>query len=385
MYTKFSLGIIASFLLTGLVWAADEPETKSQDAVPAEKIAVPQNAEQQSSGTFTGWGTMTNNGSGSFQIMPGMQPPSQFQFFQGNFGVPTPPYALREYWVGIECSPVLPVLRVHLDLAENEGLVADNIVPDSPAAKAGIENYDILLSAAGKKLSSVEDLLEAIDASKETPMTMEIIHEGKPKTLELTPAKRSQPSFAQFGGTNQDRQTVKTWMNKVRRGEILGQPGNWQYRVIQPGTILPPNSTGSEPPLPGNMSINISRSSDKPAKISVSFNDKKWEVAENDLDKLPEEVRPHVERMLGRMKMGIMSAEAMNFPPDVLIPAPPQQGMPTIGGPLPHSVPMEKQLQEMNRNIEELQKSMQEQQKEMMRLIQQFPIPPASKDAEEDK
>ena len=38
-----------------------------------------------------------------------------------------------------------------------------------------------------------------------------------------------------------------------------------------------------------------------PAKIKVEQGDKTWEVTENSLDQLPEDVRPHVEPMVGRM------------------------------------------------------------------------------------
>ena len=61
---------------------------------------------------------------------------------------------------------------------------------DSPAAKAGIAQYDVLLRAGDKPLAEPRDLLAAVDAAKETKLKIELIRGGKPKTIELTPAKR---------------------------------------------------------------------------------------------------------------------------------------------------------------------------------------------------
>ena len=47
------------------------------------------------------------------------------------------------------------------------------------------------------------------------------------------------------------------------------------------------------------MSIVISKEGDQPAKIVVKRGDEKWEVTEKELDKLPADVRPHVEHMFG--------------------------------------------------------------------------------------
>ena len=62
-----------------------------------------------------------------------------------------------KYWLGIYCSPVPPALRAHVTLPEKQGLLAMSITKDSPAAKAGIAQYDILLRAGGKPLADPRD------------------------------------------------------------------------------------------------------------------------------------------------------------------------------------------------------------------------------------
>src|SRR3972149_2942615 len=95
----------------------------------------------------------------------------------------------KEYWLGIEISQLPPALRAHLRLPENQGFVIWKVMPNSPAAKGGIAQNDVILKADGKELTETSDLLQAVAAAKEKQMKLEIIHEGQPKTMTITPAK----------------------------------------------------------------------------------------------------------------------------------------------------------------------------------------------------
>lgn len=51
--------------------------------------------------------------------------------------------------------------------------------------------------------------------------------------------------------------------------------------------------------LPENMSVEIHKEGAKPAEITVHRGDESWHVTQDELDKLPADVRRHVEPMLG--------------------------------------------------------------------------------------
>ncbi len=57
------------------------------------------------------------------------------------------------------------------------------------------------------------------------------------------------------------------------------------------------------------MSVTIIKHGKDPAKIKVEQGDKTWEVTEATLDELPDDIRPHVEPMVGRL--------AIKLPPGV--------------------------------------------------------------------
>ena len=58
---------------------------------------------------------------------------------------------------------------------------------------------------------------------------------------------------------------------------------------------------GGGPPvhLPDNFSITFHRDGKKPGTVTVTRGDDKWEVKEDELNKLPDDVRPIAERMMG--------------------------------------------------------------------------------------
>ena len=79
------------------------------------------------------------------------------------------------YWIGVVCQPVDAELRAKLKLDEGQGLLIDEVRPDSPAAKAGLRKDDVVLAAAGKPLATVKQLADAVAEAKT----------GIPKTASL--------------------------------------------------------------------------------------------------------------------------------------------------------------------------------------------------------
>ncbi|MEO1979866.1 MAG: S1C family serine protease, partial [Fuerstiella sp.] len=62
------------------------------------------------------------------------------------------------YLIGVLCKPADSLLRRHLKLADS-GLLASHISEGLPAAKAGIQQDDILLAVGEQKLNIVQDLI----------------------------------------------------------------------------------------------------------------------------------------------------------------------------------------------------------------------------------
>jgi len=281
------------------------------------------------------------------------------------------PLLSSQYWLGIECSPVPPALRSHLSLPDKQGVLVAAVVKGSPAAKAGLAQYDVLLRAGDKPLAEPRDLLAAVDAAKETVLKIELIRAGKPQTIPLTPAKRPEQIAGPRGPADQaDWDTISKWLEGMKSGDESGLPS---FNFTRPGMILPKGVVIPRPFLPGNVSVVVTKQGDQPAKIVVKRGDQKWEVTEKELDKLPADVRPHVEQMLGRNVFGTVGGPSASgaivlgqmpaltvpgqMPPTVgtfNVPAPPpgmMQVQPFPGGLDPR---LEKRLDELDRRMDKL-------------------------------
>ena len=68
------------------------------------------------------------------------------------------------YWLGIQGQPLdSAVLRTHLQLADEVGVVVEDVVKDSPAEKAGLRRHDVLIDVNGEQISvQREGLIETV-------------------------------------------------------------------------------------------------------------------------------------------------------------------------------------------------------------------------------
>ncbi len=74
-------------------------------------------------------------------------------------------YVVRP-WLGVKYSTVNDWLALRYNLAVNQGAFVTEVISNSPAGRAGIRAGDIIVSFAGKEISTTQDLLEAIHSSQ---------------------------------------------------------------------------------------------------------------------------------------------------------------------------------------------------------------------------
>jgi hypothetical protein len=250
---------------------------------------------------------------------------------------------LGEYWLGVLAVPLPSPLRAQLDLREGQGLLVTAVFPDSPAKKAGLREFDVLLKVGDRALSRLPDLIQAVNNSKEQKLTLEVVRGGKQIKVDVAPAKRPEhvrPPEGVPGREESDWGTLRRWLEQMP-GELGREP--MRFHVFGPGAILPPAR-----PLPGDMTVTVTRHGSEPAKIVVKQGDKQWEITDKELDKLPADVRHHVEPLLRggytvRMFEGVPRGLQQQFGTP---PAPELRGR------------MERRLEEMNRRVEELRREL---------------------------
>ncbi len=246
-------------------------------------------------------------------------------------------------------------MRAHLPIAKNAGLLVAEIVPSSPA-DGKLHQFDVIVKAGDKMLQSPVDLVRAVDAVKGAAIPLEVLRGGKTLRIEVTPVKRPPQADQEALSTiveplpGVDSQAVARALEWLSRSQTPGGPV--QLFAMRPGWVLRPGGR-MEPleALPANLTISVTREGAKPATIVVRRGDQKWEIAENELDTLPADIRPYAERMLGRGPNQIMAESLVRPPVAQTVPSPSS---------IAPQARLDKQLDEMRQQIEQLRKTLDE-------------------------
>jgi len=214
-----------------------------------------------------------------------------------------------KYWIGLLAGaiPADHPLQAHLDLPENQGLLVANIVPDSPAAKAGIKKHDILLRANDTDLHEMHDLIEIVlaEGEKKGQITLEAFRHGNRESVFVTPEERpadAQVSVPQGGVGGFGEGGGGFELPEGLPGELLqqfGERGPFEFRNFGPGVIVGGGQGFAG--IPNGVSVSVQKEDGQPTKITVKRGEETWEVTGDDaesLKQLPEDVRPFVEQML---------------------------------------------------------------------------------------
>jgi len=104
---------------------------------------------------------------------------------------------VRRARIGIVLAPLTPALAKQLGLDETtRGVVVGEIVPGSPAAKAGLQQGDVIVGFAGEKISSLPSFrLKVASSPIGKPFELEFYRDGKRQTTTIVPASADEVVF----------------------------------------------------------------------------------------------------------------------------------------------------------------------------------------------
>jgi membrane-associated protease RseP (regulator of RpoE activity) len=209
------------------------------------------------------------------------------------------------YWIGLlgGAIPDDHPLRAHLDLPADQGLLVADIVPNSPASKAGLKKHDILLKANDTVLKEMGDLVELVttEGEKKGQITVEVFRGGERETVYVTPEERPADAQVSSGGFGEGGfqggaglpEEFQDLFGQLQRGQ---RPFN--FRNFGPGVIVGRPGMAN---VPNGVSVSITKKEGEPTRVTVKRGEETWEVVGDDpesLKQLPEDLRPLVERML---------------------------------------------------------------------------------------
>lgn len=267
------------------------------------------------------------------------------------------------YWLGIQGGPIdSPMLRTHLQLADDLGVAVVDVVPDSPASKAGIKKDDVLIAVGGEALHDMQALQKAVADSAGKPIKVKLIRLAQEQTVDITPEPRPADlasRFPQQGGAGGMNFPMNGQLNDLQR-QLMQQFGGNGFRMIGPGMVGGQRMEMAA--IPGGVSVAIARDGNGPAKITVKKGEQTWEIVGDDkeaLAKLPDDVRPFVERMLAGQGQGLGQVDLGQFQFQM-----PQGVLPDQLG----NFNLDQQQKTFEKANEQLQQQMEKMQKQLDEL-----------------
>ena len=160
----------------------------------------------------------------------------------------------QKSWLGVSLTPIPQALSVQLSslIPQGQGIMVQSVVPNSPATKAGLQDFDILLSFNHQKLFSSQQLANLVSASKPgEEVKLSIVRNGNIQDIGVilethAPTKRQypvipSPSMPSFNSQHFGQQNMPQ-----------GFPGFWSHPFTQPGFVAPgfPQLFQSVPMIP---------------------------------------------------------------------------------------------------------------------------------------
>ena len=145
---------------------------------------------------------------------------------------------LQPLWTGARLLSLDPELARRYGISEKRGALVFKVFPDSPAAAAGLQEKDVIVSAGGHAVASREDVTTALyTAAAGSPVDLEVHRGGRTVKVAVKAVRPPQGL-----GLQVLEQTVGLSVDEVRGGGLnvrrvtSGSPA--ERRGLRPGDVI---------------------------------------------------------------------------------------------------------------------------------------------------
>lgn len=97
-------------------------------------------------------------------------------------------------FIGVVTRNLLPELGEHLGLDARTGVLVEEVMPDSPAERAGVRKFDVIVRLDGERISESAQLADRIrEKRRGDQVTLQIIRRGNPQDLKVSVDEHPMP------------------------------------------------------------------------------------------------------------------------------------------------------------------------------------------------
>lgn len=302
----------------------------------------------------------------------------------------------------LDRTPLPDLLVKHFNLSPDQGIRIMNVHRDSPADKAGLQRDDIIIAFQDKDVTDLEEFVEAVrDAGVGAEVSLEIIHEGRPKTVNLKLEKLKadfdwkyppEPQIERHwrpGKFWRLKPGDKHWM-QVPFDRIPGDINidlfnlfseNYSYRYSEDDESYTVTIEGDP--------------DDDDTKISIRVTKPEYETTVKEIDDLPRKYRANAKEALKNARKSARQRERIKelWP---WSPSPDDDGIwqrffdrPSPHQPAPSPLPDDRMFDRLERQMRDLQRRLDEMEKRQKQMLDPLPDelekpapPPPDKDAD---
>lgn len=229
-------------------------------------------------------------------------------------------------YLGARLSSEIPaLLRKHLGLEAEQGLLVENIYRNSPADKAGLDKDDILLSLNGKALASPHELFRSIrEVGIGGSVTLELIHLGQRRQATITFEAMGADYRSDWSGWKYAIEPDESMV--IRPGRMFQmRPGEREWLEIPVDQLR-----GGDARLPhlgaqyhflhddGQKEFTVvieGNPNEASASVSVKTPNKEYITTAGQIDMLPQEYQQTVRNDIEKAKQSFESGRNLRIPP----------------------------------------------------------------------
>jgi serine protease Do len=104
-------------------------------------------------------------------------------------------------WLGVQVQRVTPELAKSFGLDRERGALVADVMPDTPAARAGIERGDVIVEFNGRKIEEMNDLPRVVaNTPPNTEVPVKLLRKGQERTVQVRVAELKEERVAAGGG-----------------------------------------------------------------------------------------------------------------------------------------------------------------------------------------
>jgi serine protease Do len=166
-------------------------------------------------------------------------------------------------YMGVSLQNITQDLATSLGLKEAKGALVGDVTPGAPGEKAGLKSGDVVTAINGKKVDGSDDLtMNVISHMPGETVTLDVVRDGKPMTVQVTLAQRP-------GGVGWDKNGGKDKDGDSNKDGDNGTDDNANVRgiAVSPLTSDLAQQIGVSPALKGVVVTGVD--ADSPAADAV--------------------------------------------------------------------------------------------------------------------